>query len=66
MGGRRMSDLGLDAFLHAVPMGMSSLAEVMADLAESREMCQRQPQPDQSSVAVDNPKRHRQGSHRNY
>ena len=32
-GGRRMSDLGLDTFLPAVPMGMSGLAEVMAALA---------------------------------
>ena len=30
-----MSDLGLDAFLPAVPMGMNGLAEVMAALAGS-------------------------------
>jgi hypothetical protein len=30
-----MNDYGLDAFLPAVPMGMSGLAEVMAALAES-------------------------------
>jgi len=33
-----MSNVGIDTFLPAVPMGMSGLAEVMADLAESHEM----------------------------